>query len=579
METRANFILIGAFTLAGFVGILAMFLWFARVELDRQFDYYDIRFTSVSGLSDASDVRFSGLPVGQVVDVRLSPDQDGTILVRVEVDADTPVRADSVATIEAQGVTGVSFVLIGPGTPEVALLEPSDTTPVPEITAGRSVFQSLSEDAPQLISETLRVVEEVGVLFGGENQARFDQILRNVEDASETFATTLKDFSDVAGAVTEFATQIGQFNDILTGLSDELEDVLETADTTLASIGALSDEAETVLTTGTETLTIAQGAITEAERYISEDLTATTEALRATVAELRAEVAVLSADAQGLIETFNTTGSTATSRLTEAQATLASVDVLLTELTETVGTVDSAMTRFDTLLETEGEPLLAETRAAVATTTEAITTIALAAQTDLPAIVADIRGATETANRVITEVGEDLSAASGRIDGLSLSAETAMTQITATFSNANTTLEAITGAMETGDRALAAAERAFEGANRVINEDIDGIVEGLETSLTALNGAIGQVSGDLPEITADLRAASQAAQEAFESLEQVVGSAAPSVAEFTGSGLPLYTRLAQETRELISNLDRLTQQIQRDPARFFLDQQSPEFRR
>jgi len=99
VETKANYILIGAFTILGLLGLLGFFLWFARIELDRQFAYYDVRFTSVSGLSPASDVRFSGLPVGQVVDVRLSPDQDGTMTVRVEVAADTPVREDSIVTI------------------------------------------------------------------------------------------------------------------------------------------------------------------------------------------------------------------------------------------------------------------------------------------------------------------------------------------------------------------------------------------------------------------------------------------------------------------------------------------------
>lgn len=578
METRANYILIGAFTLAGVLGIVALFLWFARVELDRQFSYYDVRFTSVSGLSDASDVRFSGLPVGQVVDVRLAPDRDGTILVRVEVAADTPVRADSIATIEAQGVTGVSFVQIGPGTKETPLLEPTDAIPVPEITAGRSVIQTLSEDAPQLVNETLVVVEELGALLG-DNQDRFDRILTNVEDASATFASTLEDFSQVAGSVTEFATQIGEFNKILEGLSDDLEGLLQTADSTLTSIGNLTDEAGTMLTTGTETLSVAQDTIAVAGTFITEDLTVTTESLRTTVAELQTTITALGTDAQGLIATFSTTGTTANSRLAEAEATLAAVDELLAQLTQTASTVDSAAASFDTLLETEGAPLLVETRAAVADATTVIAEIGKVAETDLPVIVADIRTATETASRVITQVGEDLSAASGRIEGLSLSTETALAQVTETFGNANTTLAAINGALETGNRTLAAAERAFDGADRVINDDIDGIITGLETSLATLNEAIGQVSADLPEITAELRAASQSAEDAFDTLQQVIGASGPSITTFSTTGLPLYTRLADETRGLISNLDRLTLQIQRDPARFFLDQQSPEFRR
>ncbi len=579
METRAKFVLIGAFTLLGFLGILGFFLWFARVELDQQFAYYDIRFSSVAGLSEASDVRFAGLPVGQVVDVRLAPDRDGTILVRVEVDAETPVRTTSIATIESLGVTGVSYVAIGPGIPSTDLLEPTPDLPTPEIVAGRSALQSLTEGAPELIEETLSVVEDLGEIFNEENQARIEGILVNVEQASESLAATLDDFSEMSGPVTSFADALGNFALVLEGLTDDLEAVLRTADETLAAIGELTDDAELALTTGTEALTVARDTIAAAEGYISGDLTATTEELRTTLTELRAEIAALGTRTGEVLDTFDGTGVAATARLDEAEATLAAIDTLLAEIGETVGTVDAAAARFDRLLETEGGPLLSETRTAIAEATTAIRTIGAAAETDLPAIVADIRAATETANRVIAEVAEDLSGASGRIEGLTITTETTLTQVTETFANANTTLTAINDALETGDRALDAAERAFAGADRVINEDIDGIVTGLEESLGTLNSAIAQISDDLPRITADLSAASESAEEAFDGLQAVIATATPGVADFTRNGLPLYTRLADEAQGLIRSLDRLTRQIERDPARFFLDRDAPEFQR
>ena len=55
METRANFILIGAFTLFGILGSLGFFLWLAKVEVDRQYAYYDVLFTDVSGLGTHFD--------------------------------------------------------------------------------------------------------------------------------------------------------------------------------------------------------------------------------------------------------------------------------------------------------------------------------------------------------------------------------------------------------------------------------------------------------------------------------------------------------------------------------------------
>lgn len=579
METRANFILIGLFTIAGFVGIMGFFLWFARVELDRQFAYYDIRFSSVSGLGNASDVRFSGLPVGQVVDVRLAPDRDGTILVRVEVAAETPVRTDSVATIEAQGVTGVSFVSIGPGTPQAPLLVASDGDTVPEITAGRSTLQALSEDAPELVNEALGVVQGISDLLGGDTPERLDRILINIETASEGFANTLDDFSQVSATVADFAKEISRFNTAVETMTGELTGVLQTADTTLASIGDLSQEARTAVARGAETLETVQGTAAETERYIADDLTATTRDVRQVVVDLRAELTVLGDDARGLMDTLGTTGATATARLDEARTTLEAVDGLIARLDTTVGVVGDTATRIDGLIQTEGTPLLAETRTLVAEAQSAVAAVNAVTQTDLPAIIADIRTATETSTRVIGEVGANLTSASDRVDEVAQAAQTALREATVTFGNANETLASINGALETGDRALSAAERAFTGADRVINEDLSGIIAGLETTLETLNSAIGQVSDDLPVISADLRAASQSASDAFGELRSLASSSAPGVRDFTTTALPLYTRLAQEIRGLIGNLDRLTTQIERDPARFLLNRDIPEFRR
>lgn len=579
METKANYVLIGAFTLFGFFGIMGFLLWFASFELDRQFDYYDINFSSVSGLGNASDVRFSGLPVGQVVDVKLSPERDGSIEVRVEVAADTPVRTDSVATIEAQGVTGVSFVSIGPGTPDAPLLtQPEDGT-VPEIEAGRSTLQSLSEDAPRLLEEMLQVVQEVSDLLSGENQGRLERILVNIEGASADFSQTLEDFSAVATTISDFATQIERFNTTLDTLSTDLTGVLENADSTVTSIGALSEEARSVLSDGTETLDSAQEMIAVSQRYVSTDLMAMTQDLRDTLTELRSQIDDLGGRGIQVLETFDTAGSTATARLDESEATLAAVDDLVARLDASAGAVTAAADQLTEMIETQGAPLLSETRDMVAQANGAIASIADVANTDLPAIVTDIREATEASSAVIAEVGTSLKSASGNIDDILTSGQSTLEEANRAFANANDTLGAINSALETGDRALAAAEGTFTGAEKVINEDVAGIIAGLETTLESLNGAIAEVSGDLPEVTADLRAASQSAANAFGEIRRLTDASGPEITDFTSSALPLFERLAAETRTLISNLNSLTNQIQRDPTRFLLDRETPEFRR
>src|SRR6056297_440230 len=579
METRANYVLIGAFALAGFLGILAFFLWFANIQLDRQFAYYDIHFQSVSGLSEASDVRFAGLPVGQVVDVRLSPENDGRVRVRVEVDAETPVRTDSIATIEAQGVTGISFVGISAGSPGAQLLAEVSPREVPRIEAGQSVLQSLSEDAPEILDETLGVVRELRQLIGGENQRRVETILVNVEDASAAFSQSLEDFSGVSETVSDFALQIDRFNTTLDSLTVDASNALSAVETTLQSIDGLTDDARSVLSRGAGTLEQAETTIATADRYIVERLGPATDQLNRSVAEIEDRLATLSESGEDLMATFSETGSTATARLSEAEATLEATNALIANIDGTLGSVDSAARRLDGLIEDSAAPLLEELRTATAEATSVIGLIGETAEEDLPAILGEIRAATETASGVVASVGEDLSSASGRLDGLAVSADETLESARATFANANETLGAINAALETGDRALDAAERAFSGADRLINEDAAAIADRLRATLDEVESAVGAVAEDIPGVAADLRAASRSAEATFAEIASAVDQTAPAFSDFATDALPQFGRLAVETRTLIDNLDTLVEQIRRDPRRFFLDPRAPEFRR
>ena len=69
METRANFVLIGAFTLAAILGAFAFIMWIAGYGASGTHRHYQVIFDgSVSGLSVGSNVLFNGLKVGEVIE-------------------------------------------------------------------------------------------------------------------------------------------------------------------------------------------------------------------------------------------------------------------------------------------------------------------------------------------------------------------------------------------------------------------------------------------------------------------------------------------------------------------------------
>lgn len=570
METKANYVLIGVFALLGFLGVLGFFLAFGKVQFDQQYAYYKVRFDSVSGLSPSADVTFAGLPVGRVMDIRLSPDQDGTVLVSLEVQRDTPVRADTVAVVDSSGITGVSFIALSAGSREAPLINQGGD--VPELQAGRSTIQSLTEGAPRILDEALQVVEQVNQLLGEENRSRVNNILKNLETSSGEISRALDSFAGFTDTIQAATNTFAEF-------ADNLEPILLQAETTLESLQFAVDEGALVATNARIAFETGTKTLETVDAFVARDLTDMVTQLRDDAAGLRTELEAASREATAMFGDLSRTGQAATERMEALDPALALLEPLLVRAETTLKSVEAMAGSVDTLVTGEGTLLVSDARDMIARATVAADSVANVAETDLPVIIADIRAATAEVRQVVETVGQDLSGVSGNINALSASGLQALDQVTETFGNANTTLVAINRALETGEGALLAAESAFKGADRVINDEVAAITADLRDVLARLGGAVDAVSADIPAVTADLRATAASAARAFDDLGAMARDSAGPVRDFTAAGLPNITQLAREARGLIANLDGLTRKLDSDPARLFLNSQTPEFRR
>ena len=90
---------------------------------------------------------------------------------------------------------------------------------------------------------------------------------------------------------------------------------------------------------------------------------------------------------------------------------------------------------------------------------------------------------------------------------------------------------------------------------------------------------MAQVSNDLPEITAEVRRTLAQATNFVANLDGIVVDNADQIEAFMQAGLPQFIRFVREGNKLVASLQRLTAKIERDPARFLLGTQSPEFKR
>jgi len=579
METRANYVLIGAFTLCGILGSLVLFLWLAKVEADRQFAYYDILFDSVSGLGEAGDVRYNGLLVGSVVHLALDRENVGKVRARIEVDAATPVKTDTVVTLELQGITGLSYVALAGGSAGAEPVRAGPGQDVPLIVARPSAIQNLFEGTPELLNRAIGLMERLNEVASAQNQEAFSAILTNLASASGELDSMLSDFSRLSGEFAEVSTRLTAFAGQLDAITASATTTLGTADETLKTARLAIEKSQGVMDEINATLAQTRIAIESANGLITGPVPALLGQVESTAGTVETVVTDLGGKAGGVIGKIDGAGDAALARLAEMQATIARLDATLDAAAATMQAIETTTRSIDVLVTGEGTALVTDARGMVAAAGAAIAKADRMMAEDLPPILADVRSAASNVNAVVAQAGTDLTGATGKLGDLATSADTTLAAATETFRRANEALDAVAATMATADGTLAAARQTLGGVDRVMDQEIGAIVTDIRGSIGGLSTAMDQVSADLPKITEEVRGTLARATSLAASLDGLVLQNSDEIEAFMKTGLPQFVRFVQEGSRLVLNLQRLATGIERDPARFLLGTQAPEYRR
>ena len=191
METRANYILVGLFTLMAGAAALIFTLWMTGAGIEREVNFYDVLFReAVSGLSVGSPVQYSGIRVGEVERLTLDPLDPRIVRARIQVSSDVPVKVDTVARRTLLNITGASAIELGEGLPESPLL--TDDTGVPVIEATPSSLAQLQVTSEEILLSTSTLLDRANSLLSEENAQRVSIVLDDV--AAITTALTAQQY-------------------------------------------------------------------------------------------------------------------------------------------------------------------------------------------------------------------------------------------------------------------------------------------------------------------------------------------------------------------------------------------------
>ena len=222
MENRAHAIAAGLFTILLSAGIVFAAMWFSGETYEKAGYLLESRLP-VTGLNVQSAVRYRGVDVGKVEAIQFDEKDPRLIMIRIGVRADTPITRGTFAELRAQGVTGLSYVMLDDTGKKPEKLPPGGAAG-DRIPVNPSLLENLADSGQDLVAQVQQVARRVNTLLSDENQGQFSRSLVNLEKASGDVASLAR---DLAPAVKQFPAltadarkAIGHADEALAGVRD-----------------------------------------------------------------------------------------------------------------------------------------------------------------------------------------------------------------------------------------------------------------------------------------------------------------------------------------------------------------------
>ena len=195
METRSNYVMVGAVTVALLIGSLLFIVWLAGLST-KSTKCYDIYFPAVGGINKGSNVSFSGVPVGQVSKLSLLPNRPEFVWVRIDVDQQTPVLEGTTAEIHSVSLAGGNEIQLNGAQRGRAPIDQVGPQGCPVIPASSGGLSALLNSAPELLARIERLTERLTELLSDKNQNSIADILENIDATTKALKDRAPELGD-----------------------------------------------------------------------------------------------------------------------------------------------------------------------------------------------------------------------------------------------------------------------------------------------------------------------------------------------------------------------------------------------
>jgi phospholipid/cholesterol/gamma-HCH transport system substrate-binding protein len=288
MERKAHYALIGTFVLVSLAALLAFTAWLSNAQFDKKFDNYEISFRGgVQGLSEGTEVRFNGLKVGDITELRIDPNDNNSVIVDIQVEANTPIDFESIGRMEPLGLTGLNYIQIIPGGPNSRLIKNSTDKDPFRLKGEASRIDLLLGSGGTVMESSQAALARINAVMTPEAIMDFHEILNNLRVITSNFVDLKVDpeiFNRTMQSIEQASSDVSLAADAVDVAAKDFDVLIETdvktvldrskismekLDKTLSAIEVLSKDSNQLITDGRDAINrLSNSGLTDIEETI-----------------------------------------------------------------------------------------------------------------------------------------------------------------------------------------------------------------------------------------------------------------------------------------------------------------------
>ncbi len=187
MENRNSYTIVGLFVMliGAFLGI---FMWWmlTRTEANETYRSYFIHTKELPvGIKEGADVKFIGVNAGIIKKIDFIDMKNAIIEIELSIKDKLPISKDSIAKVESQGISGISFINITQGSGEIF----NENEKKPIISLDKALLDKIGKKAEVISDQVSETIYKINMLLSNQNIDKINKILTNFE----TFSKKLND--------------------------------------------------------------------------------------------------------------------------------------------------------------------------------------------------------------------------------------------------------------------------------------------------------------------------------------------------------------------------------------------------